>query len=314
MGKTSILTRLHSVSLPATGVRTLQHDCSNTLTPEDFLAATISDWQPEPPPDGLPTFTDLLKSTPTDKPIVLLLDEADDLILADRSKGWPLFKSLRALANAGRCQVVLTGERTLQEALRDSYGPLFNFTNEMLIGRLSFRAVEELVTRPMKQLEIEFEDNKGIVDRIWAFTSGHPNIVQRLCHRLIERLNERGTRRILLDDVDAVIKDPGFQRDDFLSTYWERATPLEKIVSLLMADDEGIRTFRAVRQSLAGRCDIHPTGRQIDDALQRLVDLRSILKRTPQGYDFAVKAFPMVVAGTITLEDILKILTDFSFR
>jgi len=187
---------------------------------------------------------------------------------------------------------------------------LFNFANEMLLGPLNFHAVEELVTRPMKQLEIELVDEKAIVDCIWAFTSGHPNVVQRLCRRLIERLNERGTRRIMLEDVNAIIEAPAFQRDDFLSTYWEAATSLEKIISLLVADDENVRTLRIVRQALAERCNLHPKAREVDDALQRLVDLRSILKRTPTGYEFAVEAFPRVVAGTMTLEDMLEVLAE----
>jgi hypothetical protein len=162
----------------------------------------------------------------------------------------------------------------------------------------------------MKQLEIELVDEKTIVNRVWAFTSGHPNVVQRLCRRLIERLNEQNTRRITLDDVSAIIEDPGFQRDDFLSTYWEAATPLERIISLLMADDREVRTLQGLRQVLEDRCSLHPSAREIDDALQRLVDLRSILKRTPSGYEFAVKAFPRVVAGTMTLNDMLMILTE----
>jgi hypothetical protein len=162
----------------------------------------------------------------------------------------------------------------------------------------------------MKQLEIELAEEKAIVNRVWAFTSGHPNIVQRLCRRLIEQLNEQDTRRIAIDDVDAVIRDPGFQRDDFLSTYWEAATPLEKIISLLMSDNDEVCTLQSLLEALEDHCGLQPSAREIDDALQRLVDLRSILKRTPVGYEFAVEAFPRVVAGTMTLNDMLMILTE----
>jgi len=309
-GKTSVLHCLHHVRLPAAGFCTIYHDCSTTPTYVALLTATIRDWRPESPSEAPNTFGDLLQCPPTDKPLVLLLDEADKLVPVDRANGWVLFKALRALSNSGRAQIVLSGERSLRDALRDPKSPLFNFANEILLGPLDFRAVEELITRPMKQLEIELVDEKTIVDHIWAFTSGHPNIVQHLCRRLIERLNERGTRRITLDDVNAVIEDPGFQREDFLSTYWEAATSLEKIISLLMADDESVRALRTVRQALAERCNLHPKAREVDDALQRLVDLRSILKRTPTGYEFAVTAFPRVVAGTMTLEDMLEVWVE----
>ncbi len=198
----------------------------------------------------------------------------------------------------------------MRDALRDPKSPLFNFANEILLGPLDYRAVEELVTQPMKQLEIDLVGEKSIVNSIWDLTSGHPNVVQRLCRRLIERLNEQGSRRITLDDVDAVIEDPGFQRDDFLSTYWEAATSLEKIISLLMSDNREVRTLQSLRRALEDRCNLHASAREIDNALQRLVDLRSILERTPNGYEFAVKGFPRVVAGTMTLNDMLMILTE----
>jgi len=256
------------------------------------------------------TFGDLFQSPPTDKPHVLLLDEADKLIPADRATGWPLFNVLRALANSGHAQVVLSGERILREALQDSTSPLFNFANEMLVGRLDSRAVEELVTQPMKQLEIELVGKEAIVDRIWAFTSGHPNIVQRLCSRLIERLNERGARRITLSDVNAVIEDPQFQEIDFLQTYWEAASPLEKIITLVLSQEARIYRPREVRQLLVQHADVQPGATATKDALDRLVDLRSILKRSQAGYEFAVEAFPLVLANTTTIEDLIEVLVE----
>ena len=148
------------------------------------------------------------------------------------------------------------------------------------------------------------------MQRIYEFTSGHPNVVQRLCHRLIERLNQQDSRRLTLDDLNGVIEDPEFLRNDFLSTFWEDATLLERIVSLLMAEHENIRSLTTVRQALVERCELRPSAREVDETLQRLVDLRSILMRTSSGYDFAVRAFPRIIAGTVTLGDMIEILTE----
>lgn len=310
IGKSSFLGRLHRSSLPSAGFYTIYHDCSTTPSKDSFNNAVIRDWRPAPPPYAPRTMGELLQLQPIQRPLVLLLDEVDKLVPTDQAAGWSLFNALRALINSGYAQIVLCGERMLRDALRDPASPLFNLGNEMLLGPLDYRAVEELVIRPMKQLEVELVDGKAIVDQIWTSTSGHPNIVQRLCRRLMERLNEQATRRIDLHDVKAIVEDPAFQRDDFLSTYWEAATSLEKIVSLLMADNEDVHTLRAVRQALAERCNLQPKAREVDDALQCLVDLRSILKRTSTGYEFAVEAFPRVVAGTLTLDDMLEILIE----
>jgi len=306
IGKTSILHQLHFVRLPAVNFRTIYYDCSIVSSHEHFLTDSIRNWQPAPPSNFPNTFRELFQSVPTDKPLVLLLDEVDKLVPDDRVNNWRLFNALRALAGSGHAQVVLSGERTLRETLRDPKSPLFNFVNEILLGPLDFRAVEELVIRPMKLLEIELIDEKSIVERIWDFTSGHPNVVQRLCSRLIQRLNKQGIRRINLEDVNAVIENPHFQRDDFFMTYWEAATPLEKIISLLMADNEEIHNLQVLRQALERCFNLRPKSRELNDALQRLTDLRFILSRTPDGYKFAVKAFPRVVAKVIPLEDMLE--------
>jgi len=310
IGKTSIVARLYRTRLPAGGFRTIYHDCSTVASYDSLLATPIHNWQPEPPPNPPGTFGDLLNHSDDYKSLVILLDEADKLVPLDRPNHWRIFNALRALSNAGRAQVVLSGERVLREGLHDPASPLFNFTNEVLLGPLEYRAVEVLITQPMRQLEIEFEDAKAVVDLVWSFTSGHPNVVQRLCRRLLRQLKKQTERRITLENVSAVINDSDFQRKDFLETYWEAASHLEKIISLLMANDQNVRTLIEVRHSLNRNTGIDARTREVDEALQRLVDLRSILKRTRDGYDFAVPSFPKVVAGTITFDDMLAILVE----
>lgn len=307
IGKSSLLSRLHRVRLPAAGFLTIYHDCSATPTYETFLGATIRDWQPEQPSDAPVTFEELFRSSVQGKPFVLLLDEADKLIPSERINGWHLFNTLRAMANSGWGQVVFSGERTLREALRDSTSPFFNFTNEILIGRLEFRAAEELITHPMKQLEIELLDEATTVRRIYDFTSGHPNIIQRLCRRLVMRLSEQRTHCITMEDLNAVINAPKFQEEDFLNTYWERATPLEQIISLLMAQKNKSYQLQTILDLLATQ-DLHPEPEVVKAALDRLVDLRSILTHSQAGYEFAVLAFPLVLANTTTTEDLLLVL------
>jgi transcriptional regulator with GAF, ATPase, and Fis domain len=302
VGKTSILHQLYRVRLPATGFRTIYHDSSIMPTYDAFLATAIRNWRPEPPPDAPTTFGDLLQSPPTDKPLVLLLDEADKLVPADRANEWRLFNALRALVNSGHIQVILCGERTLREALRDPSSPLFNFANEMALGLLDFPDVEKLVTGPMKQLRIELVEEATMVRRIHDFTSGHPNVVQRLCRRLIERLNEHNTRHITLDDLNAVTENPDFVREDFLGTYFSRASTLEHLCALLMATDSDLRTLASIHEALAAK-GITATLNQIDAALERLVDLRNILERTSAGYDFAVTAFPLIISKSKRVPD-----------
>lgn len=310
IGKSSLLNRLHQVNLPVAGFRSLYHDFATTQTYADFLQATPHSWWPEPPPDVPATFADLLRSPPTDRPLAMLFDEADKLIPKDKEAGWPIFNHLRSLVNTEQARIILSGERTLRQALQDAGSPLFNFAKETLIGPMTMATIRQLITQPMEQMEIDLMEREAIVDRIYTFTSGHPNIVQRLCDRLIDHLLEQANRQISLADVEIVINDQQFQQKDFLSTYWEAASSLEKIISLLMADDETIRTLPVIRQALRDRCNLTPKTPDIDYALQSLIDLRSILRREQNGYDFAVTAFPRVVAKVLTLDDMLEILAE----
>jgi hypothetical protein len=119
-------------------------------------------------------------------------------------------------------------------------------------------------------------------------------------------LNERQDRRITLEDVEAIITDPDFLRRDFLDTYWERASILEKLVSLVMIRDGTARTLTGVRSALA-REGINANLNSVDGALERLVDLRNILKHTPTGYDFAVTAFLHVLSQSLRLDDLIAL-------
>jgi hypothetical protein len=303
-GKTSVLKRLERVNLPSAGFRALYHDCSFTPTESELVRAVVADriWFPQPL-DGPPhSLYDIISSLPHSKPLVILLDEADKLLQSDRAGGYPVFNALRASSNMGHCCFVLAGGRAIRSELTDPESPLYNFAQVILMGCLDLHAVAELTTRPMKALEIRFTDEAETVQRIWDLTSGHPNIVQRLCQHLVILLNARGNRRLSPFDVDAVAEDPGFLRKDFLNVYWERATALERICSLMMAADQDLRTLAGLHESLLGQ-DIQVDLNQVDDALERLVDLRNILQRTAEGYEFAVTAFPDVIAKTARLAD-----------
>jgi hypothetical protein len=310
IGKSSILLRLHLHRLPFKDFYTLYFDCSATPTLETFKNARIHNWAPRPPSGNVTSFSDLLNTPRSNEKLVLLLDEADKLVPVDRASGWPIFNYLRALINTDRVRIVLSGERALQEAMQSARSPLFNIVNKRLLGPLPFHAVEELVTRPMEQLEIELFDNDAIVRRIYEVTSGHPNVVQRLCHRLIERLNTLASRRITIGDVNAIIETPSFQEEDFLSTFWEAASPLEKVISLVLSEKDKAYRLNEVRRLISEKARIKPSATATKYALDRLVDLRSILKRSLYGYAFAVKAFPAILANTTTVEDQLQIMVE----
>ena len=193
--------------------------------------------------------------------------------------------------------------------LAEPDSPLFNFANARLLGPLEQNAVEQLVEGPLKQFGYEIVNEDEVVRRICDFTSNHPNVVQRLCHRLLEASDAQITHRITPVEVDAVIDDPAFQEEDFLATYWERATPLERIITLLMAEEDRPYRLRSILDLLADH-GVSAFSNSVKAALDRLVNLRCILKHGQSGWEFAVKAFPRVLANTATANDLLIVLKE----
>jgi hypothetical protein len=311
IGKSSLLARLHNDRLPDAGFETLYHDCSVTPSFEAFMGARAEHWRPSRAGRTPQTFFDVLGQAARSRakrPVVILLDEADKLIVEDQGQHWRLFLTLRSVAHYRGATFIFCGERGLAEALKASGGPLFNFAGRVNLGRLEYRAVQELVTVPMAQMEIDLPDAVTVVDLIWKYTSGHPNVVQRLCQRLVERTGRSlGHRVIGEDDVRAIVNEPKFLEQDFLETYWERATPLERIISLLMAPEARPYRLPEIIAMLSVH-DLRPSPGAVKAALERLVELRCLLHQTDQGYEFAVEAFPWAVGRSATSEDLLLVL------
>jgi len=316
IGKTSILKRLERVRLPDANFQPYHFTCERMdqkePTKSDFLQAVVNVWSPKKITESLNCFVDLLNYLPRSKPLVFLIDEVDRLIETDCRNGWPLFRELRALTEEKLCQFVFAGERILREAVHDSTGRLYNFPKVKKIGFLNFENVKELVTRPLKEMNIELVNEEYIVEKIWFFTMGHPNIVQKICARLIKDLDLKRERRISPHDVENVIAKPEVQHEDFLMVFWGHTTILERILTLVISQQESeYYSSRQIRRILQDRLNLSPKVREVNEALSRLVELRSILKKTSQGYyTFFVQTFPEVIAKTITAEDMLEELVE----
>ena len=320
IGKTSLLRRLHRKNLPQSGFRVLFHDCGLSAY-QDFLELTPRYWAPEMPVEAPRTFRELFDSPHTNKPLVLLLDEVDGLISGDALAGWPLFKAMRGLVNSKRMQIVISGANNLRQALKDSGSPLFNLTQHTLrLERLDYPATKDLVTRPMSALLIRLVHEEAIVNLVWEYTGGHPCVVQRLCSRLIRRINTdlevdttMAQRQITPDDVRAVVRDPTFLSEDFLDIYLEQTTYLERIIALILVQSEE-RFFQVqdVQSLLKKHTQCNVKVRDIKAALERLVELRCILARSYQGYSFDTKAFPRALQqpNVVTIEDLLVEYTE----
>jgi serine/threonine protein kinase len=215
---------------------------------------------------------------------VFLLDEVDEMLVRDAGSpsAGQLFKTLRAASHEGLCRFVFSGSRSLHRHLHDPRSPFFNFCEEMRLSMLDERSVAEIVSKPLQQLGFELPDREALVDRAIVLTGGHPNLVQWLCDRLVKTANGR---RIDVALLEQVARDPVFH-EHFLETAWGDATPLERLVSLVV-DRQECELEALVADMRALGIDDRP---RLLEAM-RTLELFSIFERTGTRYRHLLPEF-----------------------
>ncbi len=312
-GKTSILDRLGRTDLPNEGYTAAYADVRWMTTESDFQDEEILKWYPTAPPNAPATLGDLLAHPPPK--MVLLLDEPDQLIREDARQGWRLFNKLRARVNEGSLRVVLSGERFLRLAVEDEQtGPLKNLGEKILLAPLDFKAVEALVGDSFRFIEVELLNGPHLIQQIYEFAGGHPCVTQRICRRLVEDLNRKEStdgfpRQVAAKDLERILSNVEFLNEDYLKVIWERATALEIVVSLLMARQPNLQRISDIHTEVLKHCGSGWSAGNVEQAVMDLIRLRSILRRTEGGFEFALKSYPEVVSKDFA-EDSLYIYAD----
>jgi serine/threonine protein kinase len=287
MGKSSFLQRLLRVLQNDPRYHPVHINCEARDTTARFLDAFESESGSSSDADVFPRRVAKLRAREHGRTIVLLVDEVDALLDNDLGGGrqGTLFRVFRAAAHEGSCRFVFSGSRVLYRHLHDATSPFFNFAEQILLRPIEERAVEEIVEKPMKQLGIELVRAPELVMCVIEATSCHPNLVQILCHRLVQAAV---ARRVTRELVDVILGDREFQRE-FVETAWSESTPREKLLSLLFAEDtiSVAELQRRAQERGIGSVGLH-------EAL-RMLELCSLMALRPGGVTFVLKSFPSIV-------------------
>ena len=121
--------------------------------------------------------------------MLVLLDEADQLLDADARDGFAIINELRRLMSetARRFKVVLAGLHNVQRFQQLPNQPLAHFGRAIQVGPLEPRAAADLVRQPLAWLGFEFENDDDVL-RILSYTNYHPGLLQLYCHELLRQL------------------------------------------------------------------------------------------------------------------------------
>jgi hypothetical protein len=173
-----------------------------------------------------------------DRPLVLLLDEFDDLDGKVRRGrlSTEVFDCLRNLVqHSENVRLVLSGTHRLEELAGDHWSFLLNLATYRRIGCLQPEEAEMVLTEPFARLGIVWEE--AALFRALRLTGGHPYLLQLLGYRLVEECvaSGEGAARVAL--VEEAAEQVIEQGDIHLRYLWETA-------------EEG---GKALLQALAGR-------------------------------------------------------------
>jgi photosystem II stability/assembly factor-like uncharacterized protein len=297
IGKTSVLTKIHRLLEQTSGFCAYYLDCEHIFDYQQFLASLALACQPPGMPktiDDLRHLAICLRRQHGGKTIVFLFDEIDHLLAFDRQNQDRLFGVLRALSLEGLCRMIFCGERVLHRALGDPQHPLSAMANVIELGYLSQHDALRVIREPMAAMGVAFERVENLPQRIAALSSGHPNLVQAICHMLIGRVNERGDRVIWARDL-SMVRNSDDYRDFVLEVVWGDASTVERLITVLMASKPTF-TLEDVRLALQGQ-GYETSHANLEEMMDELV-LLSVLRRRGGQYTFIAPSFTAIMSDS----------------
>ncbi len=308
IGKTSVLARVLQLLQDAPEYQPFYLDCQAVHSREDFFEAVDTMWRIALPARTPEAFRRIATDLPAQYPsrtIVMLFDEIDSILSHDAAEGEQLFRIFRALAQELPIRFVFCGEKTLNASLHDARLSFFNFCNLMPLSYLSPEEARRVVIDPMQEMGISLHEDGDLADQIVTLAAGHPNMVQYVCQKLIERINQRRERVILRTDVNAIGESAEFA-EYFAEVSWGNATALERLITLLMLERPEVTVGEIADVLRAGGLQVPPD--KLEEALEGLT-LYSILRRDGPRYTFATQAIPSVLKRS---QDVYGLVVSFS--
>lgn len=290
-------------------------DCSDLFSAEDYIREVVRKLNPKELPRlhlqyafFFPDFLERMSRMYRRK-LVFLLDEIDNLILLQRGT-WDLFRMLRASTNKGFCQYVMAGFREAMEEKGLIDSPLFNMAQDIRLNEFKRKQAQELIVVPMENLGVHFRGRDEIVERIYAETAGHPNLIQYYCTVLLRSLDldSSGRREISPDHLIDVYRDEDF-KNYLLTSFMQNTKNREKAliyVLLIERNGGGLASFTQEHMDNAlRRHKIRLAQAEIENACT-VLKLAGIFRQIGHDYFFTSPVFTRMLQDSHNLSYLLR--------
>ena len=193
----------------------------------------------------------------SDKRMILLLDEFDDLEAKVRSQrlSEDVFAQLRNLMqHSENVSLVLSGTHRLEALAGEYWSFLLNLATYRRVGCLPQEAAEDVLRVPLERLGIVWED--AAVARAVRLTGCQPYLLQLLGYRLVEQCVESGEAAVRTDTVEKATKEVAEQGEIHLRYMWDSAgAEGQPVLRALSTSEEGLtmEELETVSQSSPAR-------------------------------------------------------------
>ena len=142
---------------------------------------------------------------------VFLIDEADRFISQEKAHDYAILNVFRRLSEEGNCTFILAGFWQLyQHAVLDYQSPIRNFGELLSVGELEKPACIELVTQPMKTMNLSYA-NETLVEHIVDSCGQRANLIAIACQHIVRNLPPK-QRVIEAGDVDKALRSDELRR------------------------------------------------------------------------------------------------------
>ncbi|MCB9854652.1 MAG: ATP-binding protein [Phycisphaerales bacterium] len=181
------------------------------------------------------------------KRATILLDEVDSLLEMDQTNNWAEFNRLRVLHDTFGCRIILFGYERLYQAAQSTAFPLFGRNNILQLHGVSYQEIERLVAVPMQELGIRLDDVTQISGTIYRSTGGRPNLVQDICHALLELLSAETRRNVTVHDLKRVLASVT-PIEALYRSFLSLPDPLSRLIAYICAPYGVIQAFDVLKQ------------------------------------------------------------------
>lgn len=253
----------------------------------------------------LKRLNEVLRSS-NEPPAVLMIDEVEGLVEFGGQRVLSLFRDLAQ--TLPYILFIVAGSERLYQLINDNTSPFFNVFKTISINSLEKEDVRTMILEPAYRAGIEFKDK--VVDEVISISGGMPYLVNMICHYATEYILNNNIREVTTDQVE-LAQQQIINQEGYLSSIWQQAKDLEKIILYLLALAKKPLTLEEIIIEVFAITKFNQPISQIPEVLEHFIQAQFIIKDELGNYGFRNKLLPRWILKKNTVsENIEKIASN----